>query len=149
MSRRRGFSSRQLAFAFGLVALGALGGVLSCDQPPPPPPPTPTPTQVHCGGIAGIACPGSGVCQDDPTDSCDPKHGGADCGGVCSCGPNTKLCIKGDVWNGDPSVCACVPAGPTCGPNTCAPGQYCCNASCGICAPKGAACIQIACDPPK
>ena len=36
----------------------------------------------------------------------------------------------------------------TCGSNTCAAGQYCCNASCGICAPMGAACIQIACEPP-
>jgi hypothetical protein len=37
--------------------------------------------------------------------------------------------------------------GPTCGPKTCTSGEYCCNSSCGICAPKGAACIQIACDP--
>ena len=36
--------------------------------------------------------------------------------------------------------------GPTCGPKTCPAGEYCCNSSCGICAPKGAACIQIACD---
>jgi hypothetical protein len=38
--------------------------------------------------------------------------------------------------------------GVKCGNNTCAVGDYCCNASCGICAPRGAACIQIACDPP-
>jgi hypothetical protein len=36
----------------------------------------------------------------------------------------------------------------TCGSNTCPAGQYCCNASCGMCAPMGAACIQIACVPP-
>ena len=35
-----------------------------------------------------------------------------------------------------------------CGSNKCGAGQYCCNASCGICAPMGAACIQIACEPP-
>ena len=35
-----------------------------------------------------------------------------------------------------------------CGDNLCAPGDYCCNPSCGICAPFGAACIQIACAPP-
>jgi hypothetical protein len=34
-----------------------------------------------------------------------------------------------------------------CGTKVCAPGQYCCNASCGLCAPIGAACIQIACVP--
>jgi hypothetical protein len=38
--------------------------------------------------------------------------------------------------------------GVKCGSNTCGAGQYCCNASCGICAPMGGACIQIACDPP-
>jgi hypothetical protein len=32
-----------------------------------------------------------------------------------------------------------------CGSTTCAAGDYCCNPSCGICAPMGAACIQIAC----
>ncbi|HEX7669676.1 MAG TPA: hypothetical protein VF395_08845 [Polyangiaceae bacterium] len=37
--------------------------------------------------------------------------------------------------------------GIACGKNTCAKGEYCCNASCGMCAPMGAACIQIACDP--
>jgi hypothetical protein len=34
-----------------------------------------------------------------------------------------------------------------CGDNTCGAGEYCCNASCGICAPEGGACIQIACEP--
>ncbi len=38
--------------------------------------------------------------------------------------------------------------GIKCGTNTCAAGEYCCNSSCGVCAPMGAACIQIACDPP-
>ena len=38
----------------------------------------------HCGGFAGIACRGaSETCVDDPSDSCDPAHGGADCGGIC------------------------------------------------------------------
>ena len=37
-----------------------------------------------CGGIAGITCHDSAQsCVDDPTDSCDPAHGGADCGGIC------------------------------------------------------------------
>lgn len=34
----------------------------------------------------------------------------------------------------------------TCGNTVCPAGQTCCNASCGICAPPGGACIQIACD---
>ena len=38
-------------------------------------------------------------------------------------------------------------AGPieTCGPVQCAPGQVCCNPSCGICTAPGEACIEIAC----
>lgn len=42
------------------------------------------PTQRDfCGGIAGIQCPAGKDCVDDPNDSCDPAHGGADCGGIC------------------------------------------------------------------
>jgi hypothetical protein len=33
----------------------------------------------------------------------------------------------------------------TCGGRVCAAGTYCCNASCGICAPKGASCTQQVC----
>jgi hypothetical protein len=36
-----------------------------------------------CGGFAGIQCPRGMGCYDDPKDNCDPKHGGADCGGLC------------------------------------------------------------------
>ncbi len=36
-------------------------------------------------------------------------------------------------------------SGISCGASVCPTGQYCCNASCGVCAPMGAACIQIAC----
>ncbi|KAM0271124.1 hypothetical protein ACHAQH_009191 [Verticillium albo-atrum] len=36
-----------------------------------------------CGGIAAFKCPKGLKCIDDPRDSCDPKKGGADCGGVC------------------------------------------------------------------
>jgi hypothetical protein len=38
---------------------------------------------VHCGGIAAFPCPTGFSCVDDPRDSCDPKTGGADCGGIC------------------------------------------------------------------
>lgn len=38
---------------------------------------------TFCGGIAGIQCPDGQECVDDPSDSCDPMNGGADCGGMC------------------------------------------------------------------
>lgn len=69
------------------------------------------PTSQFCGGIAGIPCPGRGVCIDDPTDSCDPNNGGADCGGICSCVQNV-LCIRGSHFDSSPAVCACVPDAP-------------------------------------
>ncbi len=37
-----------------------------------------------CGGIAGFPCRADDEeCVDDPSDSCDPNAGGADCGGIC------------------------------------------------------------------
>lgn len=37
-----------------------------------------------CGGIGGFTCEDPAmVCVDDPRDDCDPKKGGADCGGLC------------------------------------------------------------------
>jgi hypothetical protein len=38
---------------------------------------------VFCGGFANFKCTGGLRCIDDPRDSCDPNHGGADCGGIC------------------------------------------------------------------
>ncbi len=59
-----------------------------------------------CGGIAGRTCDNvTDTCVDDPNDSCDPAHGGADCGGICkSCTP-TNCGINGR-W--DSNTCSCV-----------------------------------------
>jgi hypothetical protein len=132
-------------------------------------------TGPFCGGIAGIRCPGAGECVDNPNDDCDPARGGADCGGVCQCNALAK-CVAGYVFDRSPEVCGCVPdpsADPCasvrcaagtrcqavggsaycvsdgtlkCGNNTCAAGQVCCNASCGICTAPGNFCIQLACN---
>ncbi len=64
-------------------------------------------TGPFCGGIAGIECPGSGVCTDAPGDGCSPENGGADCGGVCAC-LALGLCIDGLIWDESPDVCGCV-----------------------------------------
>lgn len=43
-----------------------------------------------CGGFAGFRCPDSRqICVDKP-DDCDPKNGGADCGGVCVWPPSLR-----------------------------------------------------------
>ncbi|NUP10658.1 MAG: hypothetical protein HOW73_31830 [Polyangiaceae bacterium] len=79
----------------------------------------------HCGGFAGLQCPGGMICIDDPADDCDPNNGGADCGGICIDGPG----------------------GEPCGSSVCGAGSFCCNESCGICAPDGGACTQQVCAP--
>jgi hypothetical protein len=126
------------------VIILAMVAASSCGGNPPVEPPA-GPGQF-CGGIAGIACPGRGTCVDDPSDSCDPARGGADCSGVCHCVENV-LCVRGTHFDGSAAVCACVPDdGSACGPTSCGEGMVCCNASCGICTPPGYACIQIACN---
>jgi len=62
--------------------------------------------KVFCGGIAGIPCPGAGQCIDDPSDNCDPRNGGADCGGMCVCNV-IGLCLPPGQWSSSPEVCGC------------------------------------------
>ena len=120
-----------------------------CVRAPCPPLPSCVDTP-QCGGFAGIACPGSGMCEDDPRDDCDPQNGGADCGGLCEC-QLQGVCKDGFVWNASPGVCGCVPVGggngggEQCGKRTCGDGLVCCNASCGICTKPGMFCTQQAC----
>jgi hypothetical protein len=45
-----------------------------------------------CGGIGGLQCPTGQTCVDDPSDTCDPMTGGADCMGMC---------VKSEVKNCD------------------------------------------------
>jgi len=71
-------------------------------------PDTTVPEKVQCGGFAGLPCPGIGRCVDDPSDDCDPRQGGADCAGLCSCFQNIA-CIRGTHFDPSPSVCSCVP----------------------------------------
>jgi hypothetical protein len=84
------------------------------------------PSGPFCGGFAGIACPGAGICADDPNDGCDPDNGGADCGGSCVC-PVIALCIPGLVFDESPDVCECVPAPEAnpCALVDCFPNQIC------------------------
>ncbi|MGK4001509.1 hypothetical protein WMF31_02715 [Sorangium sp. So ce1036] len=62
--------------------------------------------QLTCGGITGRGCPGDNRCVDDPNDDCNPRRGGADCGGLCvgaPCGGFAGLgCEEGYVCVDDP-----------------------------------------------
>ena len=64
------------------------------------------PASSTCGGIAAIQCPSGSTCVDDPNDNCDPKQGGADCGGVCealACGGFAGIaCPAGSTCVDDP-----------------------------------------------
>jgi hypothetical protein len=72
---------------------------------------------TFCGGIAGIQCPDGQVCIDDPSDSCDPNHGGADCGGIC-----VDQTVK------------------PCGNTICPTGTTCCNPLTSTCTRPGMVC---------
>jgi hypothetical protein len=50
---------------------------LSCDKPGI------CAEHIQCGGFTGAQCPKGLECFDYPNDGCDPKNGGADCGGIC------------------------------------------------------------------
>ena len=114
-----------------------------------------------CGGLAGLPCPEGFACIEDPSDSCDPATGGADCSGVClpiddhnPCA--AILCIEGTT--------CCPQCGGTCIPDyipcsedlcvsepcnetMCGPGEYCCNESCSLCVGLGQVCTDEYCLP--
>jgi len=84
-------------------------------------------------------CPANRVCALACTSS-------GNCGTTCV---ETMLCIQGYVF--DQQSCSCVPSqttGEPCGNGTCGANEYCCNASCGICAPLDGVCTQQACATP-
>lgn len=93
-----------------------------------------------CGGFAGITCPTGYNCVDDPSDTCDPRNGGADCGGICvkNNGNARPGSVERSRGNGR--------GGEVCGSAVCGRGQYCCNASCSLCVPEGNFCTQQVCD---
>ena len=88
-----------------------------------------------CGGFAGIQCPDGLVCVDDPNDGCDPKKGGADCGGICKKPHGRKGCGGPDrhYVEKDPNKCAAIKF-------LCAEGQQPFSDACGC------GCEDVACD---
>ncbi len=124
----------RLCISCGLIWLG----LVSCNPHPTPDPNcsdstsgVDCPSPPFCGGIAGFACPGFGVCIDNPNDSCDPAHGGADCGGLCSCDAY-QVCKPGYRFDAKANVCDCVrvEADP-CAVVRCMSGTHC-EATAGV-----------------
>ena len=54
-------------------------------------------------------------------------------------------CHPGEPCPLRPCVLECRQAHTQCGDNVCTKGEYCCNESCGICAPEGGFCTQQIC----
>ena len=117
-------------------------------------------SDIFCGGFAGIECPDGYTCVDDPGDDCDPRKGGADCGGICvRSGDNvcaTVRCRSGTHCCPDCGRRACIPdsvsckeacTSTPCNEETCGPGEYCCNESCSRCVPYGQGCTREICPP--
>lgn len=127
----------RVASAFGSLSLAAMlfGG---CGPGEPP-------SSTFCGGFAGIACPDGQRCVDDPNDGCDPKNGGADCGGICVPDVNpcaAVLCLTGSECIVQNGKATCVPIGEKCGNTTCPSGTSCCNPLRPICVKPGMVCAQ-------
>ncbi len=101
-------------------------------------------TGAFCGGIAGIPCPDGQVCVDDPSDDCDPRAGGADCGGICTSKSDpcaSVRCPSGTQCVADGESVRCAPTGGACGDTVCPAGTQCCNPLMSICTRPGMVCI--------
>jgi hypothetical protein len=91
--------------------------------------------------------------------NCKVVNGKAKCGAVDTCSDpcTTARCGSGthcEALEVDCFAAPCCPvatcvtnsgSGEKCGENTCKSGTYCCNESCGTCAPQGGACTQQWC----
>ncbi len=94
--------------------MGCTGNKVAPEPAPEPEPvaepePEPEPQAGEakmCGGIAGMRCDDGFACVDDPRDSCDPAHGGADCSGLCKACDDASLART--YINQNPDECAAI-----------------------------------------
>ena len=134
-------STYQCSCADGTTSEGSSCTSSAGDEPEP------------CGGFAGTACSNEAmVCIDDPSDSCDPSNGGADCLGLCvtTCGGYTAGpqpgCPDGSICTDNPNTPDCLLAADCSG--VCAPLPSC-KLSDGTGCPEGYSCTNneaIDCD---
>lgn len=86
----------------------------------------PDETPRGCGGFAGTACADGFVCNDDPSDECDPNAGGADCPGVCEWEQSPQCRTEADCPQ-IMAMCAMCSDGSYACPTT-----YCKEGQCGV-----------------
>ncbi len=110
---------------------------------------------VCCNASCGICTPPDGMCTQQVCVEEEPAEGepeGLTCANFrCATGTHCEMvevqCVRAPCR----PVPQCAPdkppssAGVSCGLNTCAPGQECCNQSCGICTEPGMGCIKLFC----
>lgn len=63
------------------------------------------------------------------------------------CHVNCPACPPGKVCSMQACTLECPPDKKPCGNGVCGAGEYCCNESCGICAPEGGFCTEQYCAP--
>lgn len=91
-------------------------------------------------GSGGAGVGGSGRGGSSGLDGGAGRGGSSGRGGVTGSG--------GSVGTGGTTARDAAPDGNIpCGSTTCGAGEYCCSASCSLCAPIGAACVALACLP--
>jgi hypothetical protein len=135
-----------LSFVLGAVACGSADAPVSTVE-------ADVKAYQFCGGIAGFPCPSGYTCVDNPHDNCDPRRGGADCGGICvrrgkpnQCNYNEPglhyvgtsaeecslikfVCAVGTTYFSNACGCGCQDVAPCtsqeCGPAPAAPNYLC------------------------
>jgi hypothetical protein len=76
--------------------------------------------------------------------STDPQ-GGIEASLKGGCRAICPKCRPGQICPLMACTISCPPGRSLCGQNVCGQGEYCCNESCGQCAPAGGACTQQFC----
>jgi len=98
------------------------------------------------GDVSGVDLAASGASQDDLTKAQSLLQNP----GLIVSG--THITVSGPAGQGEQLVASEIyfpvqQGGGTCGNSVCGSGEFCCNPSCGICAPFGGACTEQACHP--
>jgi hypothetical protein len=101
---------------------------------------TPNPTLAKCRRTPNDCTPSTCVCNSEGYWVC-----------TADCRTDLPICSDGGVLTGDAQSMSLVDAGEgaACGAKICGVGTYCCNVSCGLCAPLAGGCITLECESPK